>query len=466
LLYKLFTSKDTVSCKFLQETTFMFLFLIKASNLLRCEIMHVYVKSYGCSANLADSQVIAGCLTKAGYKLARSASIATVVICNTCAVKGPTENRVIDALKRVPPDKKLIVAGCLPLINFERLSREVHFNGAVGPSVGDKIVDVVRRVMAGEKVIDLDAAETAKPRLNLPKLRSNRLVSVLPVSYGCLGSCAYCCVVFARGRVRSYTIKEITERMQRDLVAGAKEFWVTSQDTACYGRDINTNLAVLLKALGDMEGDFHVRIGMMTPNLVNDILDELLAAFKSSRVFKFLHLPVQSGDDEVLGRMRRFYRVQDFREVVDAFRESFPEVTLATDVICGFPGETREAFENTLKLINEVKPDIVNVSKFFARPKTAAAEMHNGLVEPAEIKCRSTEAAKLVKLVSLERNKRWVGWSGEVLVDEKGKVSGSWVGRNFAYKPVTIKSSAELLGETLQVKVEKALSTHLEGAIK
>jgi tRNA A37 methylthiotransferase MiaB len=113
-----------------------------------------------------------------------------------------------------------------------------------------------------------------------------------------------------------------------------------------------------------------------------------------------------------------------------------------------------------------VKPDIVNVSKFFARPRTAAAEMHDAFVEPREIKRRSTEAAKLVKRVSLERNQRWVGWSGEVLVDEKGKVPGSWIGRNFAYKPVAVKSSADLLGETLRVKVVKAFSTHLAGTVE
>jgi threonylcarbamoyladenosine tRNA methylthiotransferase CDKAL1 len=444
----------------------MFLFLVKASNVSRREIMRVFMKSYGCSANLADTEVLTGCLAKAGCELAVSASEADVVIYNTCAVKGPTENRVIAALKRAPRGKKVIVAGCLPIINFERLCREVRFDGAVGPAVGEEITDVVRRVMNGEKVVALEAALTAKPSLNLPQLRSNPVISVLPVSYGCLGSCAYCCVVFARGQLRSHTIKEVTERVQTDLAAGAKEFWVTSQDMACYGRDIATNLAVLLKALGDVEGDFRVRVGMMTPNLVMDILDVLIEAFRNEKVFKFVHLPVQSGDDQVLRRMHRFYTVQDFREIVDAFRAAFPEVTVATDVICGFPSETREAFENTLKLIGEVKLDIVNVSKFFARPGTAAAEMHDMFVEPAEIKRRSTEAAKLVKQVSAERNQRWVGWSGEVLVDEKGKVPGSWVGRNFAYKPVAVKSSADLLGETLRVKVVKAFSTHLAGTIE
>jgi MiaB/RimO family radical SAM methylthiotransferase len=270
-------------------------------------------------------------------------------------------------------------------------------------------------------------------------------------------------VVFARGHLRSYTIKEVTERAQRDLAAGAKEFWVTSQDTACYGRDIGTNLAELLAALGNIEGDFHVRVGMMTPNLVTDILDDLIEAFTNEKIFKFVHLPVQSGDDGVLKQMRRFYTVQDFREIVDAFRDAFPTVTLATDVICGFPGENREAFENTLKLIGDVKPDVVNVSKFFARPRTAAAEMHDAFVESAEIKRRSTAAAQLTKQTSLERNQRWNGWTGEILIDEKGKVPNSWIGRNYAYKPITVKSPENLLGKKLRVKVERAFSTYLSG---
>jgi threonylcarbamoyladenosine tRNA methylthiotransferase CDKAL1 len=444
----------------------MFLFLIKASNVLRCGVMHVLVKNYGCSANLADGEVLAGCLAKAGYELAASVSEADVAIYNTCAVKGPTENRIIETLRRVPPDKKVIVAGCLPLINFERLRREVRFDGAVGPAAGKRIVDVVRRVLGGEKVVALKAALDAKPELSLPRLKSNPVISVIPVSYGCLGACAYCCVVFARGRLRSYTIKDVTERVRRDLVAGAKEFWVTSQDMACYGRDIGTNLTALIKTLGDVEGDFRVRVGMMTPNLAQDMLDDLIDAFKNEKVFKFVHLPVQSGDNRVLKRMRRFYTIQDFKEVVDAFRAVFPEVTLSTDIICGFPGETQEAFENTLELMGEVKPDIVNVSKFFARPRTAAAAMRDEFVELTEIKRRSTEAAKLVKRISLERNQRWVGWAGEVLVDEKGKVPGSWIGRNFAYKPVVVKISENLLGKTLQVKVVKAFSTYLAGTVE
>jgi tRNA A37 methylthiotransferase MiaB len=157
--------------------------------------------------------------------------------------------------------------------------------------------------------------------------------------------------------------------------------------------------------------------------------------------------------------------VDDFKRIVDAFRKAFPEITIATDVICGFPGEDEEAFEDTLRLIGEVKPDIVNVSKFFARPRTAAAKMKEEFVPLQEIKRRSVAASNLARKIALEKNKRWVGWSGEVLVDEVGKVPSSWVGRNFVYKPVAVKGAENLLGRTLHVRILRAFSTHLEGEI-
>ena len=427
--------------------------------------MQVFVKSFGCSTNLADGEVLAGCLAKVGYKLVNSVTSADVIIYNTCAVKGPTENRIIEILKRVPANKKVIIAGCLPLINFERLCKEVRFDGIVGPAAGDRIVEVVKRVLNGERVVALEGAVNVKPSLNLPRLRLNPVVSIIPVNYGCLGTCAYCCVVFARGRLRSYGVQEIVERVKKDLAMGVQEFWITSQDTACYGRDRGTNLSELLNALCDVEGYFRVRVGMMTPNMVMDILGDLIQVFKNEKIFKFIHLPVQSGDDQILERMRRFYSVEGFKRIVNAFRASFPEMTLATDVICGFPGEDEEAFEKTLQLIGEVKPDIVNVSKFFARPRTAAAEMQEDFVPFQEIKRRSSFVARLAREVAFEKNQRWVGWTGEIFVDEVGKISGSWVGRNFAYKPITIRDAADLLGETLRVKVVGGFPTYLEGNV-
>jgi len=424
------------------------------------ESKNVYVRSFGCSANLADGEVIAGCISEAGFTLVEKSSDADFLVYNTCAVKSPTENRIIDLLKKIPKDKKLIVTGCLPVINFERLQSEIQFDAATGPAPGQKIVEVIEQVNLGKKVVSVN--NNSISGLELPKVAVNPVVSVIPINYGCLGNCSYCCVHFARGQLRSNSIEKIIHRIKKDLRSGAKEFWLTSQDTACYGKDKKTNLANLLEKVVEVEGDFFVRVGMMNPDHVLGILDEIIGAYNSDKVFKFLHLPIQSGSDKILGLMNRKYSVEQFRKVVEAFRKNFPQLTLATDVICGFPGETKKAFKNTKQLISEVRPDVVNVSKFFARPKTPAEKLIP--IPPEELNRRSKEMSSLSRQVSFDQNKKWVGWTGKVFVDEKGK-EGSWMGRNVAYKTVVIKTDENLLGRFVKVNVEKAFSTYLEAKV-
>jgi len=420
----------------------------------------VYIKSFGCSANLADGEVIAGCLSEAGFEVVKNPKDAEFLVYNTCAVKSQTENRIVDILRKAPKDKRLIVTGCLPVINFERLENEVEFDGITGPAPGATIVDVLGHVAAGENVISLGA--TSSSDLYLPRVPVNPLVSVVPINYGCLGDCSYCCVHFARGHLRSNPVHEIVERVRRDLVSGVKEFWLTSQDTACYGKDIGSSLVDLLGRVCDVEGDFFVRLGMMNPDHVLGMLDELVEAYKCKKVFKFLHLPVQSGDDKVLRLMNRRYTVEEFTNVVQIFREEIPRLTLSTDIICGFPGESKEAFDQTKRLIAEIKPDIVNVSKFFSRPRTPAEKLLP--IPSRELNRRSRELAELSKRISFEKNRAWLGWQGTVLFDEKGK-GESWMGRNFAYKPVVVKTRERLLGRFVQVRVVNVFSTYLEAEI-
>ncbi len=424
----------------------------------------VFVKSFGCSSNIADGEFMAGCLSEAGFQVTDSPDEADLLIYNTCAVKTPTENRMIEALKKAvaKTDKRLIVAGCLPLTNYERLKSEVEFHGVLGPGSCASVVEATRKVLNDEKVVWLRENVKRKPCLNLPRLQINPVVTIVPAAYGCLGSCSYCCVVFARGHLHSCDIDEVVARVRRDLIFGAKEVWLTGQDMACYGRDLGVNLADLLHAVCEIEGEFWIRVGMMTPNLVMDILSDLTNAFQDKHVFKFLHLPVQSGDDEVLKRMNRHYSADDFSHIVQAFRKIIPDVTLATDVICGFPGENRGAFERTLQLIEEVKPDIVNVSKFFPRPRTTAEKM-TPKVSPSEVRRRSRTMADLSKRIAFENNSRWMKWRGPILFDERGKKPNTLVGRNFAYKPVAVRSADEtLLGTRVEIQVVKTLRTHLE----
>jgi len=421
----------------------------------------IHMKSFGCPTSKADGELMAGCLSEARYEIVKGTVDADVLIYNTCAVKSPTENRMISMLKSAPKGKRLIVAGCLPLINLERLKAEVDFDGVVGPALGCDIVEVVRAVCRGEKVVLL--RDNSMPSLDLPKLPINEIVGIVPISFGCLGSCSYCCVRFARGRLRSYRVEELVERVKRDLDSGAREIWLTSQDTACYGKDLDTDLADLLMAVCEIDGDFLVRVGMMTPNQALEILDDLVDAYRDERVFKFLHLPIQSGDDEVLELMNRFYSVKDFKTIVSCFREEFPRITIATDVICGFPGESEEAFEGTLKLVEEVQPDIVNVSRFFPRPGTPAKGMEQ--LSTLTVKARSRRIADLARRISSERNKAWLGWEGKVLVDEVGSKAGSLIGRNFAYKPVVLRTDEPLLGRLVDVRIVRASPTYLEAEV-
>lgn len=427
--------------------------------------MRFFIKSYGCSSNLADSQTITGCLLSAGFKQVNSIEDADIVIYNTCAVKGPTENRVISALKKIPKNKKIIIAGCLPVINFTRLEKEIRYDGIIGPAPGKKIINLLQKVIHGEKIIAFDKNLDSKPDLCLPRKKTNPTISVIPINYGCLGSCSYCCVVYARGKLRSYSRQDIVKRLEIDLQRGIKEVWLTSQDVACYGLDIGTNLLELLQTVFKIKEEFKIRLGMMNPNRVYSIIDDLINLFKNPKLFKFIHIPVQSGDDEVLTKMNRAYTASQFKNIVKAFRNSIPKVTLATDVICGFPGETPKAFQNTLELIKDIQPDIVNVSKFFGRPKTKAKEMKKGLVDMNEINKRSRITALTSKQISFKRNKEWTGWIGDILVDEKGKISGSWIGRNYAYKPIVIRNTESMLGKIIKVKVTKAFPTYLSAEI-
>jgi len=423
----------------------------------------IYVENYGCTANRFDFEVLLAHLINAGYYLATDASTADIILVNTCGVKKPTEDRIMGRIRFLSRHSKpFVIAGCLPKINFGAVVKAApNFSALLDPQSVDKIVRAVRSAESGRKNVVFFSRKPID-KLHQPKIRLNPFIEIIAISEGCAGKCSFCCVRFARGALFSYSKDIIVRRVSQAVSEGVKEIWLTSQDTGAYGLDIGTNLSEMLRECSNIDGSFMLRVGMMNPDHVMRMLPVLVAAYKNERIFKFLHLPVQSGDNETLRRMARRYTVEEFRTIVHTFKEEIPQITLSTDIICGFPGESREAFEKTLRLVEDVQPDIVNISKFLPRPNTPAARMKQ--LEADEIMDRSRVLTELAKEISLQRNRRWLRWEGEAFVDERGKDS-SWVGRNFAYKPIVLKSDRNLGGQFLHARIIKAHPTFLEAEV-
>jgi len=416
----------------------------------------ILIKTYGCSFNQADSENMAGLLKKSGkYKLVTSEKEADLVIINSCTVKNNAETKFWRDVKNI---KKLkIFAGCVP--QAEKDKNKFMDYSIIGTNQITNVVHVVEETFAGNTVQLLKKEHN--PRLNIPKVRKNKVIEILPINEGCLGNCSFCKTKFARGNLYSYDPNEIAKQAREALNAGIKEIWLTSQDTACYGYDINTNIVALLKKVLEMKRDFKIRLGMGNPDFISDYLDEIIEVFKDERMFKFLHVPVQTGSDRILKDMKRKYSVKSFINIIEKFRKAIPEITISTDIICGYPGETDDDFKQTLNLIKTIRPDVLNISRFWSRPGTIAAKKKQ---LPSEIiKERSIKLSGLFYKIAAENNKKWFNWKGKIIIDEMGK-NNSFVGRNHAYKPVIVKGNLKL-GEQIRVKVKKTTTHDLRAEI-
>ncbi|MCD6403237.1 MAG: tRNA (N(6)-L-threonylcarbamoyladenosine(37)-C(2))-methylthiotransferase [Candidatus Aenigmarchaeota archaeon] len=421
--------------------------------------MKVYVEAYGCAANFNDAEIAKGLLQREGFEIVNDAKNSDVIILFTCIVKTPTEHRMIDRIRKLSElNKPLIVAGCMPVAEKDVVEKLNQNASLIGPGSVTRIVEVVKRTLKGKRVVELEFTKT--PKVCLPKVRKNPVINIVQISEGCLWKlCTYCIVKFSKGEFFSYPPELIVEDVKKSLEEDCKEIWLTSQDTGSYGLDIGYDLPSLLNRITQVEGKFFVRVGMMNPIYVKPKLNKLIQVFKSPKIFKFIHLPVQSGSDRVLKSMKRGYTVKDFLTIVEGFRKNFPYLSLSTDIIVGFPGESDEDFQKTVELIEKVRPDIVNVSKFGARPGTEAEKFER--LPHSIIAKRSKTLRKIIEEIQIQNNEKWVGWEGEVLIDEVGK-KGTMVGRNFAYKPVVIDCDCKL-GEFVKVKVVEAKKTYLVG---
>jgi MiaB-like tRNA modifying enzyme len=405
----------------------------------------VWMEAYGCSASMADSEMVSGLLKEAGYEIATKQSESALNVIVTCSVKDTTEHRMVSRIKTMTKSgKPLIVAGCLPKADRAKVESLSSSASLLGPNCIDKAPDAARLALAGSRLVALKDSPVDK--VNIPRLRLNSVVSIVEIASGCMSECTFCQTKIAKGGLRSYRIGDIMRQIKSDIKSGCKEVWLSSTDNGCYGRDMDTNLAELLKECCSIEGSFKIRVGMMNPMYLPAILDRMVSLFRENdKLFKFLHIPVQSGSDRVLKKMKRGHSSKTFIDAVHAFRAQIPEMTISTDIIAGFPSETEDDFQETVDLLETSQPDIVNISRYAARPGTEAYRWKGIRVSSQVSKKRSECLHALTKRIAKKRNSLWQDWQGEIVIDEIGKVRQ---GRNYAYKPVVISSSSSSSSST------------------
>lgn len=417
-----------------------------------------YLETYGCSLNSADSDLIVSQLRRIGATRIELPREADVLIINTCGVKERTEDRIVYRIEELSHEGiPLVIAGCLPKISFERVKRaDSRFAAIVGPQSIASIQSIIRRVLEGERgIIHLEADSGSK--LSFFEGPSGGVVCTVPICEGCLGHCAYCAVRLARGHVRSHRISELLKVIERCVHQGYREIRLTAQDASSFGHDTNEDIVGLLRALDAIEGQHVFRLGMLNPNLTPDKLHGLLDVIQSDHFFKFFHVPLQSGSDQILRAMGREYSAADWMSVVQCIKQVFPHATLATDVIVGFPGESEDDFQKTIDIIESTTPEIVNISKYGDRPGTPASTSSDK-VSTSIKKARSRRLSAVVAESTVRTDSSWIGWTGCVIATEAGP-RGGIVCRNWAYRRIVVHDSLRL-GEDVQVRIVSANRTY------
>jgi len=430
-----------------------------------------YIETYGCTSNKADSYIISQILKNSGY-IEVSIENAEFIIINTCGVKQQTENKIKRRLKELyekykdNPEKHIVIAGCLPHIapNYIEILRNIvpNYSAIIDLDNINKIPIFFNKIKKGRRNLiftSKDMLDKSKFLINYP---SQKITGIIPISEGCLGSCTYCCVKNARGKLNCYNPKLIVKSAHHQLKQGIKQIYLTSQDCSIY-RYNDTKLVDLVREIVNLNYNFFLRIGMINPSFLKNNVWQLLEIFNFKKVYQFLHIPIQSGSNKILKLMRRPYLISEIIESIEILREKFPFLTISTDIICGFPGETEYDFYRTINFIKWLKPEIINISKFTPRPNTKAKKMKQ--INSRIIKERSTRLSNVFRNSLKKINEKWLGWEGDMLALHKGIEKNQTFGRNFAYKNIFINDFKGSYGSFIKVKIEKNDGFNLFGKV-
>ncbi|MDD1672938.1 MAG: MiaB/RimO family radical SAM methylthiotransferase [Methanomicrobiales archaeon] len=373
----------------------------------------VFIRSFGCTLNLADSLRIEAVIRQKGGIITGEADAAEAVVVNTCTVVNRTEHEVLRFLRQ-HANKELYVLGCMATLQ-EKVIRSVCHPVFLPSSL-------------------LEASTTLGVRLN-------GVIGVIPIARGCRGRCTYCMARRARGTLHSETCGDICRAVSDLMAQGVREIQLTAQDVSSWGLDRGQTLPHLLERIITLPGNYRLRLGMMNPTTLIPLVNQLLPLLESEKMYAFAHLPLQSGSNLVLRAMGRGYTTQEFLDVIRLLRDHIPDIWVATDVIVGFPKETEEDFQKTVHLIERVRPNKVNITRYSARPGTPAA-LRPDILERTK-KERSRKMSLLAELICKENNQSWIDRVVQMVVVERIK-PGSVVGRTSHYRSVVMREDLPL----------------------
>ncbi|MDR2944667.1 MAG: tRNA (N(6)-L-threonylcarbamoyladenosine(37)-C(2))-methylthiotransferase [Methanosarcinales archaeon] len=441
--------------------------------------MKVLFETFGCSANQASAEIMRGIIKNTGFEFA-SEEEADLYVCNSCTVKYTTEQKILHKIRTFGErGKDVIVCGCMPEVQLDLILNANPEAYIVGVRSVNGLQEILQKIKSKSPTSFLGknhdylpvrlSSQVPEGFLNLPKIRYHDNIHICQISTGCRFSCSYCIVRLARGDLVSFPPEEIIEDVRAAVAEGCSEIWLTSQDDSQYGMDFSKEasyseirLPDLLKRIASLPGDFKIRVGMMNPFSIKPILPELVDAFDHPKIYKLLHIPIQSASEGVLKSMNRHYSMADVGKIIADFKVRFPDLTVFTDIIVGFCGETDSDFEKTAAWVQKYKPDKINISKYSPRPGTKAFPLRN--LDSRILTARSRDLTEITSRLKLETKNQRIGKTEEVFISKYGKESGV-LARTADYKPVVLNEKGLKPGMSAKIQIIEATPGYFIGKL-
>ena len=442
---------------------------------------YVYIDTMGCQMNKSDTERMLGMLSCLGYEEVKEQEKADLLMLNTCSIRQLSEDKAFSQLgvwgkwKQEGKNIKIGICGCVAQQKADKIFKRAQYvDFVLGTHKIYSLPEIIKRVENGERICECQETHATEDNLakQYPINRVKGVNAWIPITEGCNNFCTYCIVPYTRGRERSRLPEIIIKEAQDALNVGFKEITLLGQNVDSYGKDFQTKspdnkyrLAQLLKDLNALEGKFRIRFVTSYPT---DITDELIeTVVELDKVCEYFHIPMQSGSSEVLKAMNRRYDRQTYAKIVEKVRKMVPDVTITSDFIAGFPGETEEQFQETLTAIDEFELDYCNVAAYSPREKTVAAKWVDKY-SPEDVKDeRFQRLNKKIQENCLKSNLKYVGREMEILVESFYNHKGQNIitGKTRNNKTVHVPCDKDLTGEFINVKISGAKTWYLKGEL-